>query len=420
MSCRHLAAGLTHCRAVAFVPTSRAALTLGQALVRLILAATTADALTLMGCWALDPLVGLTHLVLSPLFPPARFGGIEKIVEGLCRALAATGDQVVVLAGGGAEHAGPLSVDRVLADESLRVSDGNLVIHAHDWFMTRAAAIIVRTLKAPLLAFFHGDKSSEYGTLLEGRKERIHRLQRELADRADAIVCYSHFMQRCIAASLAVDPTRVTLFKCGGDEDVPIRRAMKGTTRTILYMGRLAPEKDVATLIDAFRLLCDQGISARLSVVGSGSTEPALRERVAARELSEWVTFRPFTCDPNEVEREFSAADVLVLPSTFEPLGMIILEAMAREVPVVATDAGGPRELIDNEVTGWLFPPCDASALADRLARCLANRERTAAVARAARAYVLREHRWRDAADRVRGVAARTLASWSCQTQGAQ
>jgi glycogen(starch) synthase len=386
-------------------------------------------------------------LVLSPLFPPARFGGIEKIVEGLCRALAATGDQVVVLAGGGAEHAGPLSVetrdglrllrvhampgdperdpfaplvDRVLADESLRVSDGNLVIHAHDWFMTRAAAIIVRTLKAPLLAFFHGDKSSEYGTLLEGRKERIHRLQRELADRADAIVCYSHFMQRCIAASLAVDPTRVTLFKCGGDEDVPIRRAMKGTTRTILYMGRLAPEKDVATLIDAFRLLCDQGISARLSVVGSGSTEPALRERVAARELSEWVTFRPFTCDPNEVEREFSAADVLVLPSTFEPLGMIILEAMAREVPVVATDAGGPRELIDNEVTGWLFPPCDASALADRLARCLANRERTAAVARAARAYVLREHRWRDAADRVRGVAARTLASWSCQTQGAQ
>jgi glycosyltransferase involved in cell wall biosynthesis len=301
-------------------------------------------------------------------------------------------------------------VARVLDDDRLRQADGKLVIHAHDWFVTRAAVMLARSLNAPLLAFFHGDKSSEYGTPLEGRKERIHRLQRELADRADAIVCYSHFMRTCIASTLGVDPAAVTLFKCGGDEGAPVRRPTLRTERTILYMGRLAPEKDVSTLIDAFGVLTSRVPSARLRVVGSGSMESALRRRVVACNLSEHVVFRPFTCDPHEVEKELLDADVLVLPSTFEPLGMILLEAMVREVPVVATGAGGPREIIEDGVTGWLFAPGDAGALADRLEHCLVDAPRAAAVARSARAYVLREHRWKAAAAAVRFVAARALA----------
>lgn len=389
--------------------------------------------------------MSLSHFVLSPLFPPSRFGGIEKIVDGLCRALVATGDRVVVLTGGGTGAARQLTIeerdglrilrvnampgdperdpfvpllDHVLADGSLRIAEGRLVVHAHDWFVTRVAGRIVRELGAPLLAFFHGDKSSEYGAPLKGRYELIHRLQQELADQADAVICYSSFMQDCIASSLAVDPTAVTLFKCGGDEVATTRNAVADVAPSILYLGRLAPEKDVATLIDAFDLLRDRVPVAQLRIVGSGSTEAALRKQVEVLNLSEHVAFRPFTSDTDEVEKEFRAADVLVLPSTFEPLGMVVLEAMVRELPVVAARAGGPCELIDDGVTGWLFPPGDSVALADCLYYSLADRARMVMIGRAAREYVLREHRWQVAAERVREVAIRVLGPASLTAQG--
>jgi glycosyltransferase involved in cell wall biosynthesis len=283
-------------------------------------------------------------------------------------------------------------VERVASSSWL---PGPLLIHAHDWFVAGAALELRRCLHAPLIAFFHSDKRAEYSDRLDVDRKIIHRLQYQLAHEADLVFCYSRFMRACLAKSLKLDPARIADFRCGMDEDARPRdaTALSGPPR-LLYLGRLASEKDVATLLRAFRLVHMSLPQCHLRVVGDGPQRAALVDLARATSLAGHIEFLPFTSCPEAVDRELRHAHALVLPSVFEPFGLVVLEAVSRGVPVIVPSVGGPSEIVEHDVTGFTFTPGNVAELASRILSCLSDPARAAILAEAAHRHATAHFRW--------------------------
>jgi len=151
----------------------------------------------------------------------------------------------------------------------------------------------------------------------------------------------------------------------------PAAEVLAGIPRPlILYLGRLHPQKDVATLIKAMTHMTSR--PGTLAVVGDGPDRARL-ERLAERlGLASRVHFTGFVPHA-EVGAVLRQADVMAVPSSYEELGSVVLEALSAGVPVVATDIGGIPEVIRHRETGLLVPPRDPATLASAIAEVLAD-----------------------------------------------
>mmetsp|Transcript_896 Transcript_896/g.2565 ORF Transcript_896/g.2565 Transcript_896/m.2565 type:complete len:297 (-) Transcript_896:410-1300(-) len=134
----------------------------------------------------------------------------------------------------------------------------------------------------------------------------------------------------------------------------------------LVYIGRLGAEKRLKDI----RPILDRIPGTRLCFVGGGPQERELREHFAGT-----PTFFAGQLSGEELSRAFASADAFVMPSDSETLGFVVLESMASGVPVVAAEAGGVPDLIENEATSFLVPPGDTSAFADRLDQLRNNKE---------------------------------------------
>jgi glycosyltransferase involved in cell wall biosynthesis len=161
---------------------------------------------------------------------------------------------------------------------------------------------------------------------------------------------------------------------------------------TFVYCGRLAREKGLELLLRAFARLSAENPSARLRVVGDGPIRDALRQMVISLQLTRGVTFTGWR-PPAEVERELLDAWAVVVPSLWaEPLGLVAIEAIIRNVPVIASREGGLAETVEPGRTGLLFPNGDE----DGLFQCL----RAVATGRAFPSRILDPEAVRRIADR--------------------
>jgi glycosyltransferase involved in cell wall biosynthesis len=139
----------------------------------------------------------------------------------------------------------------------------------------------------------------------------------------------------------------------------------------VLFVGALRHEKSVDTLIEAVGLLQQEGTAVHMDIVGDGG-QRAYLERVASQSLQAYTyCFHGFQTDPAAIHRFYVEADIFVLCSVSEGLPRVVLEAMARGVPVVATAVGGIPDLVRHEETGLLVPPRDPAALATSIRRLM-------------------------------------------------
>ena len=138
----------------------------------------------------------------------------------------------------------------------------------------------------------------------------------------------------------------------------------------IVCVARLEKEKDIPALLVAMKTVIEAKPAARCLIVGEGSDRNALRMQLANLGLERNVTLTGFRSDSLAF---IAAADVFVLPSPAEPFGLVILEAMALGKPVVASDAGGPKEIILHRKTGLLVPPGNPTAMAAALLQLVGN-----------------------------------------------
>lgn len=134
---------------------------------------------------------------------------------------------------------------------------------------------------------------------------------------------------------------------------------------TFGYFGRLAEEKDVATLVRATEVLARDAVAARAIIVGDGYERVALERLAGELRVMDRVSFLGFRSDARALMR---AVDVVIHPPRFEGFGLSLIEAMEASKPIVATRViGGITELVREGVNGLLVPPGDASALASAM-----------------------------------------------------
>jgi glycosyltransferase involved in cell wall biosynthesis len=241
------------------------------------------------------------------------------------------------------------------------------VEHVHAHFGTNAAAVtlLCRRLGGPPYSFtVHGPEEFERapGLALDVKAEgaafvvavSVHG-QRELARRCAGDVAARIHLVRC-----GLDAT----FLAGDVTPVPARRRL-------LFVGRLAAEKAPLTLLEAAARLARAGDAFELVMVGDGPLRVEVAARVAALGLRDRVTMTGALA-ASEVRRQIEDARALVLPSVAEGLPVVLMEAMARGRPVIATDVGGVPELVEPGVSGWLVPARAIEPLAAAMREALA------------------------------------------------
>lgn len=140
---------------------------------------------------------------------------------------------------------------------------------------------------------------------------------------------------------------------------------LEARPRKIVALGRLSPEKDFSTLIDAVHRLPSP---VELVIHGEGPQKATLRAQVARLGLAGRVRFAGYTADPWPA---YASARVFALTSLSEGFGNVVVEALASGLPVVATDCGGPREILESGRHGTLIPVGDVDALARALGDAL-------------------------------------------------
>jgi glycosyltransferase involved in cell wall biosynthesis len=191
------------------------------------------------------------------------------------------------------------------------------------------------------------------------------------------------------------------------------RLGIPADEETILYAGRFSVEKNLAVLIDAVARLAPERPRLRLRLIGSGPEEAALRARVGERDVEAAVLFGPWV--PREVVPDYyRAADVVVLPSTSEPLARAQIEAMACGALLVASNRGGAPDLIEHGVNGVLVEPHEVDAWQRWLRQSFEESAWRASLAERGRATAHGQLTWPKIARRIRDEAlAPSVRAWA-------
>jgi glycosyltransferase involved in cell wall biosynthesis len=164
-------------------------------------------------------------------------------------------------------------------------------------------------------------------------------------------------------------------------------------TTDLLFLGRLDPIKRIPDLIAALRLLTPCPYPRppfSLHICGEGPDLPRLQQlRQANPDLD--IHLHAFSLTPHQA---LAQADILILPSQAEGFGLVLIEAMAAGVPVIASDAPGIRDVVSHDTTGLLYPTGDTQALANAIQRLTQDPQLRARLTTAARAKVESTYAW--------------------------
>ena len=186
-----------------------------------------------------------------------------------------------------------------------------------------------------------------------------------------------------------------------------IQKAFPGTKdrMTILSAGRLDPQKGFFGLLEVAKRAKEMNKSWIFLIAGEGELKDELRARIADNNLSDFVCLIGFQ---SELRSLMKACDVFVLPSRFEGMPNVVMEAMAEGTPVIASDVNGIKELMIDGETGYLVPPDSPDDFVDRLAK-IEERDSRERMGRAARERVLRCFTWERMADQLETYLFRRL-----------
>lgn len=242
--------------------------------------------------------------------------------------------------------------------------------HLHNHFANSAATVGLLASRFARIGWsltLHGISEFDYPAGL---------LLRDKIAATDFVACVSRFG---MAQAMRLIPTdewgKLHIVRCGIDlADLPARvdRGEGDRTVEVIAVGRLSPEKGQAGLLEAIRTVRDRGIAVTLTLVGDGPEGVALHAEVARLGIVDAVRFLG-RLDERATLAAITAADMLVLPSFMEGLPVVLMEAMALAVPVIATRVAGIPELVRDDIGGLLFDPADWSALADAITRLAAD-----------------------------------------------
>jgi glycogen(starch) synthase len=379
-------------------------------------------------------------LMLTWEYPPVVVGGLSRHVHALARHLARHRHEVVVLCRhtAGTDAATHPTSDRMVDGvRIIRVAEDPMhltferdlvawtlamghamvraaadlvrswqpdVVHAHDWLVTHPAIAIAESARVPLVGTVHATEAGRHsGWLSYPLNQQVHSVEWWLANRADALITCSQAMRTEVAHLFEVEAGDITVIHNGIEErswQVPadeVAHARETYSPSgaplLLYFGRLEWEKGVQDLLAALPRIRRSRPGTRLVIAGKGRHSGELVKQAKKLRIRRAVDFAGHLAD-RELRAVLAAADAVVLPSRYEPFGIVALEAAAAMAPLVASTAGGLGEVVINGETGLAFTPGDVDALGCAVETVLEDESAAARRASAAQARLSADFDW--------------------------
>jgi len=257
------------------------------------------------------------------------------------------------------------------------------LVHGHDWLVAGAAAALAERLRVPYLTTIHATEFGRHqGWVDKHPQSYIHGIETWMAGRADRIITCSHYMRDHVADVFAVPEGQVVVIPNGIDcadlHPVPDLDALRlkfaaPGERLVLLIGRLVYEKGFQVALDAMPQVIRRSAPARpvrFLVAGSGTHEAELKKQARRLGLLRHGTFMGWI-GGDVLHSLYRIADLCVVPSIYEPFGLVALEAMASGCPCIVADTGGLREVVPNADVGLRFRSRNPRALATMMSRVL-------------------------------------------------
>jgi glycogen synthase len=346
-------------------------------------------------------------LMVSWEYPPVVIGGLGRHVYELATALAFAGHEVVVLSRrpSGTDPSTHPSTDevsegvRVVASAqdphefdfgtdmmawtlamghsmiraglALKTEDSSRpwrpdVVHAHDWLVAHPAVALAEFFDVPLVSTIHATEAGRHSGWVSGPISRqVHAVESWLVRESDSLITCSASMSDEITELFGPGLAEIRVIRNGIDAALwPFapRRPRTGPAE-LLYVGRLEYEKGIHDAIAALPRIRRSHPGTTLTIAGEGTQQRWLVEQARKHKVLKATTFVG-RLDHADLVRLLHRADAAVLPSHYEPFGIVALEAAATGTPLVTSDVGGLGEAVINGQTGISCAPRDIAGLA--------------------------------------------------------
>jgi glycosyltransferase involved in cell wall biosynthesis len=249
------------------------------------------------------------------------------------------------------------------------------LIHNHDWLTALAARELKHAFRLPLVATIHAtERGRGRGSLAGPQSERIDRTEWELTFEAWRVIVCTQYMVQEVCDYFQTPEDKLDVIPNGvnpaafdeleGEDLAEFRRQYAlPHEKIVFHVGRIVHEKGIETLIRSAPRVLAHVPEAKFIIAGRGPELDAMRALVAELHLEHKVLLLGFVPDEDR-NRLLKAADCAVFPSLYEPFGIVALEAMAARAPVVASEVGGLREVVQHGETGITIYPGDAGSCA--------------------------------------------------------
>ena len=382
-------------------------------------------------------------LIVSWEYPPLIEGGLARHVRKLSEALVDRGLEVHVLTRGGdesdvEEKVAGVHIHRIVEPERPsdlaefvtwveRMNSDMLAagvdlgdrfefdcVHGHDWLVASACDHLARRFDCPLVTTIHATEYGRHQGWVDSHPQsHIHGVERWIANRSDRVITCSDFMRDQVIDVFGAEPSRVEVIHNGIDpEDLPEadpemlarlrERFAAPDEKLVLLIGRLVYEKGFQLALEAMPRVIEEMPGTRFLVAGSGTHEEELHRLAGDLGLMDHGTFLGWIGD-DVLTSLYRIADLTVVPSIYEPFGLVALEAMASECPCIAADTGGLREVVPLEGAGLRFRASDPEDLADAAIEVLADEDLSRRMVQEGLAHI-RSFDWADVAGKTEAL----------------
>ncbi len=370
-------------------------------------------------------------LMLTWEYPPRIVGGIARVVHDLSKRLIKDGHEVTVVTYRDNadvpeyENDKGVNVYRVdnymihpnnfidwilqlnfnlvsKATEIINKEGGFDVIHAHDWLVANAAKALKNAYGIPVVATIHATEAGRNSGIHDDTQRYINDTEWMLTYEASEVIVNSNYMknelQRLFGLpyeKINVIPNGINLSNfIGIERDYDFRRQYAmDNEKIILYVGRLVYEKGIQHLIAAMPKVLSNYHDAKLIIAGRGGMMDELRQEASNLGLNDKIYFTGYL-DSKQVQKMYKCADVAVFPSTYEPFGIVALEAMLAGVPTVVSDVGGLDEIVTHGVDGMKAYAGNANSIADSITALLYDHQLATNVSKKAKQKVKEQFNW--------------------------
>jgi len=365
--------------------------------------------------------------MLSWEYPPRIIGGISRVVYDLAQNLGAIGNDVHVLTcwepyTKDYEIDDNVTVHRVhvynnpsnnfvewvmqlnfaMLEYAIKLVQNNEfdIIHAHDWLVAYAARVLKKSYAIPLITTIHATEYGRNNGIHTDMQRTINNVENWLINESDRLIVNSNYMRDELLSIFNIQSDKISVISNGVDlkkfdnvyADATFRENYAAKNEKIVfYVGRLVNEKGVQILLDAIPKILSNFNDVKFVIAGKGPCLNNLIELCQKLNIKNKVYFTGFVSE-EVLLKLYKCSDIAVFPSTYEPFGIVALEGMVAGIPVVVSDTGGLKEIVNHKEDGMKFYSGNSNSLADCILELLkddslSNRIRNVALQKVHKLY---------------------------------